>query len=77
MNAKQGDRIRLVSMTNDPAPIEPGAIGTVVGVARFGRGPDAWNQIHVQWDNGRTLTLVSPPDEFEIIASLNKQQGDS
>jgi len=33
MNAKKGDRIRLISMTNDPAPIEPGAMGTVVSAS--------------------------------------------
>lgn len=77
MKAKKGDRIRLTSMTNDPAPIEPGAIGTVIAVASFDRGPNAWNQIHVEWDNGRTLMLVVPPDEFEVLASLGSEQGES
>ena len=26
-----------------------------------------WLQIEVAWDNGRTLMLVSPPDQFEIV----------
>ena len=63
---RQGDRIRLVSMTGDPDPIPVGQLGMVVSVSRHGSGKDAWNQIDVAWDNGRTLMLVCPPDEFEI-----------
>jgi hypothetical protein len=63
-----GDRIRLVAMNDDPDPIRAGQIGTVVGVYRH-EGPEAWHQIDVAWDNGRTLMLVSPPDLFEIIAA--------
>jgi hypothetical protein len=29
---------------------------------------DGWFQIDVAWDNGRTLMLVSSPDEFEIVS---------
>ena len=62
-----GDRIRLVAMPNDPAPQQVGELGTVTGCRRNG-GDDGWFQIDVAWDNGRTLMLVSPPDEFEIVA---------
>lgn len=65
---KRGDRIRLLAMQDDPDPIQVGQTGTVVSVARHGGGKDAWFQIDVSWDNGRTLMLVSPPDAFEIIA---------
>jgi hypothetical protein len=64
---KPRDRIRLVAMQDDPDPIRPGSLGTVVRIARHGGGRDAWHQIDVAWDNGRTLMLVSPPDEFEIV----------
>ena len=64
---KPGDRVRLINMRNDPNPIEPGQLGNVTGVRRLGTGADAWHQIDVTWDNGRTLMLVSPPDEFEIV----------
>jgi len=63
---RPGDRIRLLAMHDDPDPIPAGQVGTVVGVARHG-GKDAWDQIDVAWDNGRTLMLVSPPDQFEIV----------
>jgi hypothetical protein len=65
---KPGDRIRLVSMC-DANPIEAGQLGTVTGVRRQGTGADAWHQIDVAWDNGRTLMLTSPPDEFEIVGN--------
>ena len=64
-----GDRIRLLEMNDDPSPVSVGQEGTVVGIHRIGEDPDAWHQIDVAWDNGRTLMLVSPPDRFEVIAS--------
>ena len=63
---KPGDRIRLVAMQDDPDPIQVGQTGTVAHVHRVEDDP-VWHQIDVAWDNGRTLMLVSPPDEFEII----------
>ncbi len=65
---RPGDRLRLIAMHDDPDPIPAGQLGTVVGVTRLG-GSDAWDQIDVAWDNGRTLMLVSPPDRFEIVES--------
>lgn len=62
-----GNRIRLLAMHDDPDPIQIGQIGTVVGVTRHGGGQDEWFQVDVSWDNGRTLMLVLPPDEFEIV----------
>lgn len=64
---RPGDRVRLISMRHDPDPLDPGQLGTVVSVRRHGAGADEWHQIDVAWDNGRSLMLVSPPDEFEIV----------
>lgn len=64
---RPGDRIRLLSMRNDPDSIQLGAVGTVVGSRRHSTSGTVWFQIDVAWDNGRTLMLVSPPDEFEIV----------
>jgi hypothetical protein len=64
---QKGDRVRLLRMQDDPDPIAPGTTGTVVSAARHGLGKDMWVQIDISWDNGRSLMLVSPPDEFEII----------
>lgn len=66
MSVTKGDRIQLLLMPNDPHPIEPGTKGTVMGVTK-----NIWNdgsdQIAVEWDNGRALSLVSPPDSFLIL----------
>lgn len=62
-----GDRIRLLTMQDDPDPIRPGTLGVVTWVTRHGSGTESWHQIGAEWDNGRTLMLVVPPDLLEII----------
>lgn len=61
-----GDRVKMVGrMLNDPDPMEIGAEGTVweIGDANvFGGG----TQIYVDWDNGRSLILLST-DPFVVI----------
>ncbi len=64
---RNGDRIQLVAMRDDPDPISVGQVGTVVGVRRHGGGDDEWLQIDVAWDNGRTLMLSVPPDQYRTI----------
>jgi hypothetical protein len=59
---KVGDRIVLVRMEDDPAPLEPGIAGTVDWIGEHtGLGFD---QIGVRWDNGRSLLLCVPPDRW-------------
>ena len=62
---KPGDRIRLILMPNDPAPIKPGSLGTVVAVTTGNLA-----QIEVTWDddNDRSLALVPGVDQFEIVS---------
>ena len=71
MNTKPGDRIRLVEMLEDPNPIPVGTEGVVDTVTCFERGPwgatKEW-QISVRWDNGRSLSVICPPDIVEVIA---------
>ena len=56
-----GDRIRLVRMcADDPDPIPPGSEGTVARPPTFFQ--NAWD-VSVNWDNGRSLGLVVPPDQ--------------
>jgi len=57
---KAGDRIELIEMTQDPNPIEKGERGTVKGV-------DGIGNILVDWDSGRTLSLVPEVDRFKVI----------
>lgn len=60
---QEGDRIRLVSMQDDPDPIKPGSTGTVIGFHKDPTFPQIW----VKWDNGRGLNLIPGKDQFEII----------
>ena len=63
-NIKAGDRVRLLSMTDDPDPIPSGSTGTVVSVY-----PQSdWTQVDVDWDNGRSLMLSIPPDRVAVIS---------
>lgn len=55
-----GTRIKLIEMNDPWNPVEPGTEGTVKFVDDIG-------QIHMKWDNGRTLALVPGQDEFKII----------
>ena len=59
---KIGDRIRLLSMPDDPDPLPIGATGMVVGITE---GPMA--QVGVDWDNGRSLMLIPGVDQVEVI----------
>ena len=61
---KVGDQIELIKMIGDPCPVEPGAKGVVIiDPVHF---QNRW-QISIDWENGRGLSLVSPPDTFRIL----------
>lgn len=55
-----GTRIRLNSMSDPWSPVPEGTEGTVDMVDDIG-------QIHMKWDNGRTLALVPGEDSFSVI----------
>ena len=56
----KGKRIRLTETMEDPQPIEKGQEGTI-------QHTDGIGQIHVQWDNGRTLAVIPEKDKYEIF----------
>jgi len=65
---KEGDRIRLVEMPDDPCPIPEGSEGTVDRFVKL------WGneiQIGVKWDSGRTLSLIHPKDKFTVLPVPN------
>jgi hypothetical protein len=63
-DVKVGDRIRLIEMPDDPCPVPPGTEGEVTGINNdMGGG----SQISVKWDNGRTLSMITPPDTFVVL----------
>lgn len=55
-----GTRIMLLSMDDPYAPIPSGTKSTVVHV-------DDAAQIHMKWDNGRTLAIVPDEDNFRKL----------
>lgn len=59
MNELIGKRVELISMNDDPNPIETGTEGTIYHV---GGGV-----INVKWDNGRSLGLIVGEDEYKIL----------
>ena len=59
-----GDRIRLVSMPNEPDPVPAGSLGTVQSVHEH----CDWSQVDVDWDNGRQLMLCLPGDVVALVS---------
>ena len=55
-----GTRIRLNSMNDPYAPVTPGTEGVVDVV-------DDDGQLHMKWDNGRTLPLIPGEDSFTVL----------
>lgn len=55
-----GTRIKLNHMDESKFPVPDGMTGKVTHV-------DAAGQIHMKWDNGRTLPLVPDVDDFDKI----------
>lgn len=61
MNAyPPGTRIELIHMADDCDPIPDGMTGTVDYI-------DDWPQIHMKWDNRRSLALDPDIDSFRVI----------
>lgn len=61
-NYPPGTRILLRHMNDPFAPVEPGTRGTVAFI-------DDMAQIHMKWDNGRTLPLNSDEDSFRTLTA--------
>ncbi|MFF5291859.1 DUF4314 domain-containing protein [Paractinoplanes globisporus] len=58
--AKAGDRVKLLHCADPHTTLDPGTLGTVTLV-------DSLGTIHVLWDNGIELGLVSGEDAFVVI----------
>ena len=56
---EQGTRIRLIFM-DDTFPLPPGSEGEVTFI-------DDAGHIHVNWDEGRMMSLIPGVDQWEII----------
>ena len=55
-----GTRVMLLNMNDRLAPVPEGTRGTVKHVDDLG-------QIHMEWDNGRTLAIVPGVDSFRTL----------
>lgn len=53
-----GTRIRLIEMNDPYSPVSPGTEGTVNFI-------DDQCQLHMDWDNGRTLALI-PGEDYAL-----------
>lgn len=62
-----GTRLQLINMEDPYAPVESGTRGTVKLVDDIG-------QIHMHWDNGRTLVLVPGQDSFRTLTEAELKQ---
>jgi hypothetical protein len=63
---QQGDRIELVAMPDDPNPVRKGTRGTVREVMLEYPRYDQ-TVLAVDWDDGRTLNVVLPPDQIKLV----------
>jgi len=64
-----GTRLRLNHMADPWAPVPDGTEGTVDMVDDIG-------QLHMKWDNGRTLALTPGEDSFSVIPQKQEQSRD-
>jgi hypothetical protein len=59
-NSKNGKRIKMLETMDDPTPVCKGEMGTI-------RYIDDIGNIHVNWDNGGTLSVLPEVDKYEIL----------
>lgn len=62
----QGTRLQLVDMEDPYSPVPPGMRGTVQFV-------DDAGQVHMIWDNGRTLEIVPEVDQFRKLSDMERK----
>jgi len=63
---KIGDTIELVAMPDDPCGIPVGTKGTITRMQEVKMNPP-FTQVGVDWENGRTLNVVMPPDQIRVV----------
>lgn len=60
---KKGDRVKLLSMSNDPHPVPNGTEGECIAESKT-----PWEKTYeINWDNGSSLSLLVGTDSWEKI----------
>jgi len=62
-----GDTIELLHMSDDWDPILPGTKGIVKDITTQQFGSDFEEHINVDWEDGRTLKVITPLDDIRIV----------
>ena len=62
----EGTRIEMIHMEDPFSPIEAGTCGTVKFI-------DDAGQMHMRWDNGRTLAIIIGEDCFKVIKGVQRE----
>ena len=60
-----GTKVKMLEDMDDKYPILAGTVGTIDYI-------DSEGQLHMIWENGRTLALIPEIDKFEIIENIDK-----
>ena len=60
LKPKEGMRVEMVSMSDDPNPVAKGTKGTIIVIDNIGT-------IHVKWDDGRMLGMIPGVDKYKLI----------
>lgn len=66
MKLNPGDRIAMVHQ-EDHDPIEPGSEGTVTRVVDLRFMTPVCTQVEVDWDSGRSLSVLLPQDAVRLL----------
>ena len=59
-----GTKIQLISMRDEKYPILPGTIGVVTHI-------DDMGSIHLKWQNGSSLAIITEVDSFRVVRAEN------
>ena len=62
-----GDTIEMINMQDDWDPIKRGTKGVVDDINTVQFGSDMEEHINVNWEDGRTLKVITPADEIKIV----------
>jgi hypothetical protein len=57
-----GKKIKMIQM-DDPDPILEGTIGIITGI-------DFLGTLYVEWENGRSLSVIPGEDSYEILEEV-------